>query len=98
MPGRASFVCLPAEPKRLEYTLAILVEAGVAPRRLRGLTRKGKRETSTLIRDGHARPDPFDSVLEDLRDFGRAFPDDPSFVWRELSAPGVRGRERHHQL
>lgn len=89
----ASFVCLPAEPKRLEgldFTLAILDEAGVAHRDVYEVLTlaQGKRETSTLVGIGTPGPDPFDSVLGDMRDYARANPTDPTFVWREYSAAG----------
>ena len=59
----AHFHCLPAEPKRLEgldYSLAILDEAGVANRdSYEVLTlAQGKREQSTLIAIGTPGPDP----------------------------------------
>ncbi len=87
----AAFVCLPAEPKRLEglnFTTAILDEAGVASRDVYEVLAlaQGKRETSTLIGIGTPGPDPHDSVLSDMRDYARAHPDDTSFVWREFSA------------
>jgi len=89
----ASFVCLPAEPKRLEglnFTLAILDEAGVAHRDVYEVLAlaQGKRETSTLIGIGTPGPDPHNSVLSDMRDYARANPGDKSFVWREHSAAG----------
>ena len=69
----ASFVCLPAEPKRLEslnFTLAILDEGGVAHRDVYEVLAlaQGKRETSTLIGIGTPGPDPHDSVLSYMRD------------------------------
>ena len=59
----ASFVCLPAEPKRLEgldYTTAILDEIGVdLPRRLRGRgARSGQAGDLDPDRHRHARPEP----------------------------------------
>lgn len=87
----ASFTCLPAEPRRLEgldFTLAILDEAGVASRDVYEVLAlaQGKRETSTLLGIGTPGPNPHDSVLSDMRDYARAHPEDASFVWREFSA------------
>lgn len=86
----ASFVCLPAEPKRLEgldFTTAILDELGVVSRdSYEVLTlAQGKRETSTLIGIGTPGPNP-DNVLSDLRQYAAEHPEDGSFVWREHSA------------
>ncbi|MGY1680716.1 terminase large subunit domain-containing protein [Geodermatophilus sp. SYSU D01176] len=94
VPGRgASFTCLPAEPKRLEGldpTLAILDEIGVISREVYEVVAlaQGKRESSTLLGIGTPGPDPHNSVLTDMRDYARANPADPSFVWREFSAAG----------
>ncbi|WNG95293.1 terminase large subunit domain-containing protein [Mycobacterium sp. ITM-2016-00318] len=94
IPSRdAHFHCLPAEPKRLEgldYTLAILDEAGVANRdSYEVLTlAQGKRETSTLIAIGTPGPDPNNQVLADLRNYAADHPEDTSLVWREFSAAG----------
>lgn len=87
----ASFVCLPAEPKRLEGldpTLAIVDEVGVVSRDVYEVLAlaQGKRASSTLLGIGTPGPDPYDSVLSDMRDYARANPDDTSFVWREHSA------------
>lgn len=89
----AQFHCLPAEPKRLEgldYTLAILDEAGVANRdSYEVLTlAQGKRERSTLVAIGTPGPNLDDQVLLDLRAYAAEHPDDPSLVWREYSAAG----------
>ncbi|QIX27508.1 terminase [Nocardioides sp. JQ2195] len=89
----ASFVCLPAEPKRLEgldYTTAILDEIGVVSRDTYEVLTlaQGKRETSTLIGIGTPGPDPTNNVLADMRQYGAEHPDDPTFVWREHSAAG----------
>ena len=87
----ASFVCLPAEPKRLEGldpTLAILDEIGVISRdtyEVMALA-QGKRETSTLLGIGTPGPDPHDNVLADMRTYAAEHPEDASFVWREFSA------------
>lgn len=89
----STFHCLPAEPKRLEgldYTLAILDEAGVANRdSYEVLTlAQGKREQSTLVCIGTPGPNLEDQVLLDLRSYARDHPGDTSFVWREFSAAG----------
>ena len=89
----AQFHCLPAEPKRLEgldYTLAILDEAGVANRdSYEVLTlAQGKRERSTLVAIGTPGPNLEDQVLPDLRAYAVEHPDDLSLVWREFSAAG----------
>ncbi|EHB54777.1 Terminase [Mycolicibacterium rhodesiae JS60] len=94
IPSRdAQFHCLPAEPKRLEgldYTLAILDEAGVANRdSYEVLTlAQGKRERSTLVAIGTPGPNLEDQVLLDLRAYAAEHPDDTSLVWREFSAAG----------
>ena len=95
----ASFVCLPAEPKRLEGldpTLAILDEIGVISRDVYEVVSlaQGKRETSTLLGIGTPGPNPHDSVLSDLRDYAAAHPEDTSLVWREFSAAGYE----HHPV
>jgi len=87
----ASFVCLPAEPKRLEGldpTLAILDEFGVVSRDVYEVLAlaQGKRETSTLLGIGTPGADPTDSVLADMREYSSANPGDLSLVWREFSA------------
>lgn len=87
----ASFVCLPAEPKRLEGldpTLSILDEIGVISRDVYEVVAlaQGKREQSTLLGIGTPGPDPADSVLTDMRNYAAEHPDDTSFVWREFSA------------
>ncbi|TYL55750.1 terminase [Nocardioides sp. BGMRC 2183] len=86
----ASFVCLPAEPKRLEgldYTLGLLDEIGVVSRDTYEVLTlaQGKRAQSTLIGIGTPGPNP-DSVLTDLREYAGTHPEDTSFVWREHSA------------
>lgn len=94
VPGRgASFTCLPAVASRLEGldpTLAILDEIGVISRDVYEVVAlaQGKRESSTLLGIGTPGPDPNDSVLLDMRGYGRDNPDDPTFVWREYSAAG----------
>lgn len=94
IPGRdAQFHCLPAEPKRLEgldYTLAILDEAGVANRDTYEVLTlaQGKRERSSLICIGTPGPDPHNNVLADLRSAALTNPDDTSLVWREFTATG----------
>lgn len=87
----ASFVCLPAEPKRLEGldpTLAILDEIGVISRDVYEVIAlaQGKREQSTLLGIGTPGPDPHDNVLADMRAYAAEHPEDTSFVWREFSA------------
>ena len=89
----AQMHCLPAEPKRLEgldYSLAILDEAGVANRdSYEVLTlAQGKRERSSLICIGTPGPDPNNQVLADLRNYAAEHPDDTSLVWREFAAAG----------
>lgn len=89
----ASFVCLPAEPKRLEGldpSLAILDEIGVISREVYEVVAlaSGKRETSTLLGIGTPGADPDDSVLLDMREYAAEHPEDTSFVWREFSAAG----------
>lgn len=92
VPARgASFQCLPAEPKRLEgldFSLAILDEAGVVPRETYEVLTlaQGKRERSTLVAIGTPGPDPHDNVLADLRAYAAEHPEDRSLVWREFSA------------
>ena len=88
-----SFIACQPKPKRLEgldYTLAILDEAGVANRdSYEVLTlAQGKREQSTLMAIGTPGPDLDDQVLLDLRDYAAEHPEDPSLVWREFSAAG----------
>ncbi|WP_041180168.1 terminase large subunit domain-containing protein [Mycobacterium canetti] len=95
----AQFHCLPAEPKRLEgldYTLAILDEAGVANRdSYEVLTlAQGKRERSTLVCIGTPGPNLEDQVLLDLRSYAAEHPEDSSLVWREFSAAGFE----HHPV
>lgn len=89
----ASFVCLPAEARRLEgldFTTAILDEIGVINRDTYEVVAlaQGKREKSTLIGIGTPGPDPHDSVLTDMRNYAAEHPDDTSTVWREFSAAG----------
>lgn len=89
----ATFTCLPAAPKALEgldYTLALLDEAGVVNRESYEVLTlaQGKRKRSTLIAIGTPGPSPFDNVLADLRSSARTTPGDHSLVWREFSAAG----------
>lgn len=89
----ASFVVLPAEPKRLEGldpSLAILDEIGVIQRDTYEVVAlaAGKREHSTLLGIGTPGPDPHDSVLLDMRNYATDHPEDTSFIWREFSAAG----------
>lgn len=95
----ASFVCLPAEPKRLEGldpTLAILDEIGVISREVYEVVAlaQGKRASSTLLGIGTPGPDPANSVLTDMREYAAQNPADKSFVWREHSAAGYE----HHAV
>lgn len=95
----ATFVCLPAEPKRLEGlnpSLAILDEIGVISREVYEVVAlaQGKRESSTLLGIGTPGPNPTDSVLTDMRDYADQHPEDTSFVWREHSAAGFE----HHRV
>lgn len=100
VPSRnAEFVVLPAEAKRLEglnYSLAILDEAGVAARdSYEVLTlAQGKRRRSTLVCIGTPGPNLNDQVLLDLRNSAAEHPDDTSLVWREHSAAGYE----HHAV
>lgn len=100
IPARdAQFHCLPAEPKRLEgldYTLAILDEAGVVSRdSYEVLTlAQGKRERSTLVAIGTPGPNLDAQVLLDLRAYAADHPEDRSLVWREFSAAGYE----HHSV
>ncbi|SBS77833.1 Terminase [uncultured Mycobacterium sp.] len=89
----STFHCLPAEAKRLEgldFSLAILDEAGVANRdSYEVLTlAQGKRERSTLVCIGTPGPNLADQVLLDLRRSAAEHPEDKSLVWREFSAAG----------
>lgn len=87
----AEMAVYPASPAALEGldpTLAIIDEIGVVRRDVWEVVAlaQGKREQSTMIGIGTPGPDPHDSVLTDLRSYGRAHPEDTSFVWREFSA------------
>lgn len=89
----AEFQVMPATPAALEGldpTLAIVDEIGVVRRDVWEVVAlaQGKREQSTMIGIGTPGPDPHESVLADLRAYGRAHPDDRSLVWREYSAAG----------
>ncbi|MCV7300661.1 terminase [Mycobacterium barrassiae] len=94
IPARgAEFHVLPAEAKRLEglnYTLAVLDEAGVANRdSYEVLTLgQGKRKRSTLVCLGTPGPNLDDQVLLDLRASAAEHPEDKSLVFREYSAAG----------
>ncbi|WP_313901594.1 terminase large subunit domain-containing protein [Mycobacterium sp. SMC-2] len=91
IPARyATLQTLPAEPAALEgldYTLALLDEAGrVARETYEVLTlAQSKRPVSTLVAIGTPPPDPTDSVLTDLRNIHAELGDD-HVVWREFSA------------
>lgn len=94
IPSRnAELVVLPAEPKRLEglnYSLAVLDEAGVANRDAYEVLTlgQGKRLRSTLVCLGTPGPRLDDQVLLTLRATAAENPDDTSLVWREHSAAG----------
>jgi phage terminase large subunit-like protein len=94
VPARgASFMVLPAVPKRLEgldYTLAILDEFGRMDREVYEVVMgaSGKRPYSTAIGIGTPPPDPHESVLTAIRQYVAEHPDDASVVWREHSAAG----------
>lgn len=94
VPARGSeFVVMPATPASLEGldpSLALIDEIGVVRRDVWEVIAlaQGKRERSTMIGIGTPGPDLHDNVLGDLRAYGRAHPEDTSFVWREYSAAG----------
>ena len=96
----ASFVCLPAEPKRLEGldpTLSILDEIGVISRDVYEVLAlaQGKRESSTLLGIGTPGPNAHDSVLTDMRNYAAEHPDDTiphsAFVNSARRAPMAAG-------
>lgn len=94
----ATLECLPADPKALEgldYTLALLDEAGVVDRATYEVLvlAQGKREVSSLIAIGTPGPDPTDSVLTDLRNMHAELGDD-YVAWREFSADAFQ----HHDV
>jgi phage terminase large subunit-like protein len=94
VPGRgASFTVLPAVPKRLEgldYTLAILDEAGRIDRDVFEVVTlaSGKQRASVVLAIGTPGPELAATVLGGLRQYAAEHPDDPLTVWREHSAAG----------
>ncbi|WP_218220239.1 terminase large subunit domain-containing protein [Nesterenkonia sp. Act20] len=100
VPSRgSSFQVLPASPKALEgldFTLALADEIGVISQDVWEVVAlaQGKRERSTMVGIGTPGPDPHNSVLTNLRDYHRKYPDDPTLVWREFSAAGFE----HHPV
>jgi phage terminase large subunit-like protein len=100
VPARgASFQVLPAVPKRLEgldYTLAILDEAGRIDRDVFEVVSlaSGKQRTSVVLAIGTPGPELAATVLGDLRTYAAEHPDDPLVAWREHSAAGFE----HHPV
>lgn len=94
VPARgASLQVLPAVPRRLEgldFTLAVLDEAGVIDREVFEVVSlaTGKRAESLVLGIGTPGPDLGDSVLGRMRSYAAEHPDDGAFVWREHSAAG----------
>lgn len=94
VPARgASFTVLPAVPKRLEgldYTLAILDEAGRIDRDVFEVVTlaTGKQKASTVLAIGTPGPELAETVLGGLRQYAAEHPDDPLVAWREHSAAG----------
>jgi phage terminase large subunit-like protein len=84
----ASFQVLPAVPKRLEgldYTLAILDEAGRIDRDVFEVVTlaTGKQRASVALAIGTPGPELDQTVLGGLRTYVAEHPDDPLTVWRE---------------
>lgn len=80
-----------AEPKHLEGlepSLAIVDEVGVVDRRVWEvmLLAAGKRDSSLTLGIGTPGPNPEDSVLLEMREYGLSHPGDDTFVYREHSA------------
>jgi hypothetical protein len=100
VPARGtSFSVLPAVPKRLEgldYTLAILDEAGRIDRDVFEVVTlaTGKQQTSVVLAIGTPGPELAATVLGGLRAYAAEHPDDPLTVWREHSAAGFE----HHPV
>jgi phage terminase large subunit-like protein len=95
----ASFQVLPAVPKRLEgldYTLAILDEAGRIDRDVFEVVTlaTGKQRASVALAIGTLGPELDQTVLGGLRTYVAEHPDDPLTVWREWSAAGFE----HHPV
>jgi phage terminase large subunit-like protein len=100
VPARgASFQVLPAVPKRLEgldYTLAILDEAGRIDRDVFEVVSlaSGKQRASVVLAIGTPGPELAATVLGGLRTYAAEHPDDPLVAWREHSAAGFE----HHPV
>jgi phage terminase large subunit-like protein len=100
VPARgASFQVLPAVPKRLEgldYTLAILDEAGRIDRDVFEVVTlaSGKQRASVVLAIGTPGPELAATVLGGLRTYTAEHPDDPLVAWREHSAAGFE----HHPV
>jgi phage terminase large subunit-like protein len=95
----ASFQVLPAVPKRLEgldYTLAILDEAGRIDREVFEVVTlaTGKQRASVALAIGTPGPELDQSVLGGLRQYVTEHPDDQLTAWREWSAAGFE----HHPV
>jgi phage terminase large subunit-like protein len=95
----SSFQVLPAVPKRLEgldYTLAILDEAGRIDRDVFEVVTlaTGKQRASVALAIGTPGPELDQTVLGGLRTYVAEHPDDPLTVWREWSAAGFE----HHPV
>ena len=89
----STFQVRPASPAALEgldYVTAIVDEAGVVTRDVFETVQlaQGKRESSVLVAIGTPGPDPFNSVLNDLRSYHLDNPDDATLRFREYSAHG----------
>jgi len=89
----STFQVRPASPAALEgldYVTAIVDEAGVVTRDVFETVQlaQGKRESSVLVAIGTPGPDPFNSVLNDLRSYHLDNPDDTTLRFREYSAHG----------
>ena len=95
----SSFQVLPAVPKRLEgldYTLAILDEAGRIDRDVFEVVTlaTGKQRASVALAIGTPGPELDQTVLGGLRQYVAEHPGDPLTVWREWSAAGFE----HHPV
>lgn len=91
----ATLQALPAEPAALEgldYTLALLDEAGRVSRDTYEILTlaQSKRPVSSLIAIGTPPPDPTDSVLTDLRNLSAELGNDV-VAWMEFSANAFQG-------
>lgn len=92
VPARGALMQLhSAEPKHLEGldpSFAIVDEVGVVDRRVWEvmLLAAGKRDSSICLGIGTPGPDPDDSVLLEMREYGLSHPDDATFIYREHSA------------